>query len=147
MVPLLFGTSLSSQNLPFGSYKQRKFVFAGMQLEQLPDFSIKAYQMDYVRAIPPLEIGKHRRSQPQEPISEKEMSSLRSLIGSLQYATTNTRPDIASKLGEIQVQLSKPMVSTLLEANKVLHEAQQTEDVGLCFRSISPQQLTHVVFA
>ena len=57
-----------------------------------------------------------------------------------------TRPDIASKLGEIQVQLSKPMVSTLLEANKVLHEAQQTEDVGLCFRSISPQQLTHVVF-
>ena len=90
MVPLLFGTSLSSQNLPFGSYKQRKFVFAGMQLEQLPDFSIKANQMDYVGASPPLEIGKHGRSQPQEPISEKEMSSLRSLIGSLQYATTNT---------------------------------------------------------
>ncbi|CAL1160551.1 unnamed protein product, partial [Cladocopium goreaui] len=46
-----------------------------------------------------------------------------SLIGSLQYATTNTRPDVAAKLGEIQVQLSKPTVSTLMEANKVLREA------------------------
>lgn len=81
---------LLRQNLPFGSYQQRKFVFTGIQLEQLPDFSIKANQMDYVGAIPPLEIGKHGRSQPQEPISEKEMSSLRGLIGSLQYATTNT---------------------------------------------------------
>ena len=71
---------------------------------------------------------------------------MRGLIGSLQYATTNTRPDVAAKLGEIQVQLSRPTVSTLMEANKVLREAQQTCDVGLCFRSISPQNLTHVVF-
>ena len=137
---------LLRQKLPFGSYKQRKFVFTGIQLEQLPDFSIRANQTEYIKAIPHLEIGKHRRNLLQDPISEKEMSNLRGLIGSLQYATTNTRPDVAAKLGEIQVQLSRPTVSTLTEANKVLREAQQTCDVGLCFRSISPQKLTHVVF-
>jgi hypothetical protein len=134
------------KSLPFGSYKQRKFVFTGIQLEQLPDFSIRACQEDYVNSIASIEIGKHRRSTPQEPVSEPEMSRLRGLIGSLQYATTNTRPDMAAKLGEIQVQLSQPTVSTLLEANKVLREAQQTCNVSIFFRSIDPDQLTYVVF-
>ena len=137
---------LLRQQLPFGSFKQRKFVFTGIHLEQLPDFSIRASQKDYVQAIPHIEIGKHRRSNPQEPIAERELSNLRGLIGSLQYATTNTRPDISAKLGEIQVQISKPTVSTLLDANKVLREAQTMSDVSLCFRAIDPQELTHVVF-
>eukprot|EP00435_Cladocopium_sp_Y103_P014084 s526_g3.t1 len=137
---------LLREQLPFGSYKQRKFVFTGIQLEQLPDFSIRANQGDYVHAIPCIEIGKHRRSLSHEPVTESEMTCLRGLIGSLQYATTHTRPDMAAKLGEIQVQLSKPTVSTLLEANKVLREAKETSDVNICFRAIDPQELTHVVF-
>ena len=134
------------QSLPFGSFKQRKFVFTGIQLEQLPDFSIRASQKEYVNAIPHIEIGKHRRNQPEAQITEQELSHLRGLIGSLQYATTHTRPDMAAKLGEIQVQLSRPTVQTLLSANKVLREAQLTNDVQICFRSIAPQELTHMVF-
>ena len=138
--------NLLRKNLPFGSFKQRKFTFTGIQLEQLPDFSIRASQKDYVNAIPHIEIGKHRRSQPESAVNDQELSCLRGLIGSLQYATTHTRPDVASKLGEIQIQLSKPTVQTLLSANKVLREAQSTSDVQICFRSISPKKLTHVVF-
>ena len=74
------------------------------------------------------------------------MSHLRGFIGSLQYATTNTRADMAAKFGEIQVQLSKPTVLTLLEANKVLRQPQQTCDVSIFFKSIDPNQLTHVAF-
>ena len=121
-------------------------IFTGIQLEQLPDFSIRANQGDYIHAIPCIEIGKYRRNQIQEPITESEMTCLRGLIGSLQYATTHTRPDMSAKLGEIQVQLSKPTVSTLLAANKVLREAKETSDVNICFRSIPPKDVTHVVF-
>ena len=137
---------LLREHLPFGSYKQRKFVFTGIQLEQLPDFSIRANQGGYIHASPCIEIGKHRRNQIQEHITESEMTCLRGLIGSLQYATTHTRPDMSAKLGEIQVQLSKPTVSTLLAANKVLREAKETSDVNTCFRSIPPKDVTHVVF-
>ena len=134
------------QSLPFGSFTQPKFVFTGIQLEQLPDHSIRANQRDYIRAIPSIEVGKHRRSHPQEAINDQEWSNLRGLIGSLQYATTHTRPDVAAKLGESQVQLSRPTVSTLLEANKVLRAAQQTEGVSICFRAIPVKDVTHVVF-
>ena len=49
---------------------------------------------------------------------------------------THTRPDMAAKLGEVQVQIFKA----------VLREAQETSDVRLCFHSIPTDQLTHVSF-
>ena len=134
------------EKLPFGSFKQRSFTFCGIQLEQTPDFSIQASQSEYVHKIQAIDVGKHRREQPQMPTSEVELSKLRGLVGSLQYAVSHTRPDLAARLGEIQVQMAQPKVETLLACNKVLREAQQTAQVKICFRSILPQEVTHVSF-
>ena len=134
------------QSLPFGSFKQRKFVFTGISLEQLPDHSIMASQEDYVRQIPAIDIGKTRRQSPESSINEVELSKLRGLIGSLQYAVSHTRPDMAAKLGEVQTQVAKANIQTLLLANKVLREAQENSQVKVCFRSIDPSELTHVSF-
>jgi hypothetical protein len=122
------------QVLPFGSFKQRKFVFTGIQLEQLPDFSIMASQEEYVKSIPAIDIGKHRRQTPDASVSDDELSKLRGVIGSLQYAVTHTRPDMAAKLGEVQVQIAKATVQTLMLANKVLRETQEHSQVKICFR-------------
>ena len=132
--------------LPFGAFKQRKFTFTGISLEQTPDFGITASQQDYIHGILPIEIGKQRRSFPEQSASESEKSALRGLIGSVQYAVTHTRPDLASKLGEIQVQIARPTVNTLLLANKLLREAQETSDTKIHFRSIPVDNVTHVVF-
>jgi hypothetical protein len=137
---------LLKKSLPFGSFKQRKFVFTGIQLEQLPDYSIMASQEDYVKSIPAIDIGKHRRQTPDASVSEEELSKLRGVIGSLQYAVTHTRPDMAAKLGEVQIQIAKATVQTLLLANKVLRETQENSQVKICFRHIPVHQLTHVSF-
>ena len=133
-------------NLPFGSFKQQRFTFTGIALEQLPDFSILASQEDYVKQIPAIDIGKNRRQDPDSSITESELTRLRGVIGSLQYAVSNTRPDMAAKLGEIQVQVAKGTIRTLSLANKVLREAQETSHIKLCFRHISVDQVTHVSF-
>ena len=59
-----------------------------------------------MRQIAAIDIGKNRRLSPDSPISESELSKLRGVIGSLQYAVSNTRPDIAAKFGEVQVQVA-----------------------------------------
>ena len=132
--------------LPFGSFKQRRFVFTGIQLEQHPDFSISCSQAEYVNNIPAIDIGKSRRNQPESPINEDELSKLRGLIGSLQYAVTNTRPDMAAKLGEVQTQVGRATVTTLMVANKVLRETQPESAVRICFRHIPVPEVTHVSF-
>ena len=135
-----------SKTLPFGSFKTRKFTFTGIQLEQLQDFSIRASQSDYVHRILAIDVGRSRREQPDELATENEKSKLRALVGSLQYAVTHTRPDIAAKLGEVQVDMSKPTIKTLLQRNRVLREAQEHSHVHICFRSIPVKDVTHVSF-
>ena len=135
-----------SKVLPFGSHKHRKFTFTGIELEQLPDFSIRASQADYIHRIMAIDIPKIRREQPTSPTTDSEKSKLRGLVGSLQYAVTHTRPDLASKLGEVQTDMASPTVQTLLLCNKVLREAQEHSDVQIYFRNIPVDQLTHVSF-
>ena len=121
-------------------------MFTGIQLEQHPDFSISCSQAEYVNNIQAIDIGKGRRNQPESPINEDELSKLRGLIGSLQYAVTNTRPDMAAKLGEVQTQVGRATVTTLMVANKVLRETQSESAVRICFRHIPVPEVTHVSF-
>ena len=60
------------KSLPFGAFKQRRFVFTGIQLEQHPDFSVSCSQAEYVHNIPAIDIGKSRRNQPEASITEPE---------------------------------------------------------------------------
>ena len=121
-------------------------IFTGIQLEQLPDHSITASQKEYIHRILPIDIGKARRENPESPATEHEKSKLRGLVGSLQYAVSHTRPDLASRLGEVQTQMADPRVSTLMLCNKVLREGQQFSEVKVCFRHMEPNKITHVSF-
>ena len=134
------------QVLPFGSFKQQKFVFTGIHLEQLPNLSIMASQEECVRNIQAIGIGRNRRQVPGSAVTESELNKLRGLIGSLQYAVTHTRPDMAAKLGEVQIQIANGAVQTPLLANRLLWEAQENGQVKICFRSIPVQQVTLVSF-
>ena len=134
------------KRLPFGSFKERKFKFTGIDLEQQPDGSISATQESYVHSILAIDVGKQRREQLQSTLTETELSKLRGLIGSLQYAVTHTRPDIASRLGEVQCQIAQPTVATLLQANKVLREAQEHSDTKIWYRAIPVKDITHISF-
>ena len=132
--------------LPFGSQKSQRFTFTGIQLEQFPDFSIRAAQSEYVHAIPQIDVGRPRRMVPDSPISDSERTKLRGLIGSLQYAVTHTRPDLAARLGELQSAVVSARVQTLLTANKLLREAQEHSSVCISYRSIPIKDLTFMAF-
>jgi hypothetical protein len=54
-------------------------------------------QGQYIKKINPIQLDVNRKTQHESPVTEQERLALRGIIGSLQYAATNTRPDIASK--------------------------------------------------
>jgi len=91
---------------PFGSKKSREFTFTGLRISQQKDQSIWVSQEQYVKDIHPITIPKERRMVPQDAVNEGERQSLRALVGSLQYAAVNTRPDLCSKLGWLQSQIT-----------------------------------------
>ena len=135
------------QQYPFGSRKKKNFVFTGLQINQNQDFSIEIDQTQYVKDIDPIRIAPERRKEPQATVSEEERQQLRALIGSLQYAATNTRPDLGSRLSFLQSKINSACIETLLDGNRTLHEAKAHSDVKLRIQPIALQDVRFVSFS
>ena len=135
------------EKYPFGSQKISDFVFTGIHLHQRSDMGIVLSQSDYVRKVLPIAIDSNRRSQVEEKVNENERQQLRALIGSLQYASVNTRPDLASRLSFLQSQVNEAKVGTLIEANKTLHEAKRHHDVEIIVQPIAREDLRFLAFS
>ncbi len=151
---LCCGNSIFQQKLkelerqfPFGSRKSREFTFTGLKIVQQPDFSIWVNQSQYVKDIMPISVSSKRRQECEDVITEEERQSLRAVIGSLQYAAINTRPDLCSRLGWLQSQINKAKVETLLEANRTLHEAKAHSEVTVKIKHIPIDDLRFVAFS
>ena len=80
-------------------------------------------QSNYVSKIEPIHMNARRRTCLTDEVTSEERHALRALVGSLQYASINTRPDLSSRLSYIQSEINKATVQTLHDANRVLHEA------------------------
>ena len=80
-------------------------------------------------------------------VSEPERLALRGVIGSLQYAAINTRPDLSSRLSMLQSNINSATIETLQEANKLLHEAKKYHDMTITIRSIPQKAFRFMAFS
>ena len=135
------------QVFPFGSRKARNFVFTGLQIHQYDDFSITVDQTQYVKDINPISIHKDQRKLVDAPISEEERQALRGLVGSLQYASVNARPDLGSRLSFLQGKINNGQVGDLIEGNKLLHDAKVNAEVRCRYQYIPRDEVRFVAFS
>ena len=135
------------KRFPFGSRKESNFTFTGLHINQNFDYSIEVDQCKYVKEIEPIKVAFERRKNPQALVTEDEKHQLRALIGSLQYAATNTRPDLGSRLSFLQGKINSACVETLLDGNRTLHEAKTHADVKLRIQPIPLSELRFVSFS
>ena len=136
-----------AEKYPFGAQKSSSFTFTGIELNQKGDGGIVMSQSKYVREIGPIKIDANRRTTPDEKITDEERHSLRGLIGSLQYAAVNTRPDISSQLSFLQSAINSGTVETLIQANRTLHDAKKHHDVSITIHPISPGDVRFLAFS
>ena len=132
---------------PFGSKRVQQFVFTGIEMSQLPNGNIQMSQEKYVKKIEPIKIGIERKQQPDSAVTESERQQLRAVIGSLQYASVHTRPDLCSRLSFLQSAINSATVSTLIEANQAVHEAKKHADVQIELQAIHPNDLRFLAFS
>jgi hypothetical protein len=131
----------------FGSKKASAFTFTGIDVTQHGDHSISLCQSNYIRKITPIPIDIQRKTQPNLTLNDKEKGHLRGLVGSLQYASTNTRPDLANRLSNLQSSINSGTIETLMEANRLLHEAKRHHDVTITIKSIPHENVRFMTFS
>ena len=111
------------QRYPFGSKKEGDSIFTGIHVSQKWDGTIQLDQTQYVQDIPSIDIERNRHQNPIVAVTEAERQALRGLVGSIQYAATNTRPDLSAKLSLLQAKINCATIQDLHGANKLLQEA------------------------
>ena len=132
---------------PFGSHRTNAFTFTGIELTQHGDHSITLSQSAYIRKIPSIQIDPNRKSLENEPVTDDEKLALRGLIGSLQYAAVNTRPDLSSRLSILQSAINKANINTLQDANRLLHEAKRFHEVTITIKPIPHENFRFMAFS
>ena len=132
---------------PFGSKKAKAFTFTGIDLHQNANYSITLSQEKYLAKIEPIHIEHNRKHSPELTVNAEEKQALRALIGSLQYAAVNTRPDLSSRLSHLQSSINSATIQNLIDANRVLHEAKRHKETTITVQSIPISKLRFLAFS
>ena len=69
-----------------------------------------------------MEVLSHRRKCPEQYASEEEKANYRSIVGSLQWLSTQGRPDISFETNQLQKRIADLRVFDLVRANKAVRE-------------------------
>jgi len=135
------------KRFPFGSQRQGAFTFTGINLTQDHNGDISLNQKTYINDIPPINVSRERRLQPDAKITHQELQDLRGLIGSLQYAASNTRPDLSCRLSLLQARVTCATVSDLLHGSRLLMDAKRFSDISIKIQALDPTKLRFLSFS
>ena len=117
-----------------GKTEEGSFRYCGRRFTQHSDFTVEIDAEENTRGIKPISIDKSRKGT--DVVTEKELTSLRSVTGSLAWVARYCRADLAYKVNELQrLCNAKATVSDLRLANKAVELAQQAKDLKLVYKA------------
>jgi len=103
--------------------------------------SIKMSRKSFADALRPAHLPQNRKANRHAKLDAKEINVLRGINGSLNWLSTQGRPDRAAQTSISQQSFPEPTVHHLLEANNVIRRAKQFSDLDVTFESIPVDQL------
>lgn len=102
------------------------FRYLGLDIKQGTSF-ITLDQKSYIKSILPIPISHARSSNKNDALNKEETDALRSIIGQLNWVSTQSRPDISYDVLELSNSLKSPKVENLCKANKIIKKLHLSE--------------------
>eukprot|EP00435_Cladocopium_sp_Y103_P001293 s456_g1.t1 len=130
------------QRFPYRKWRVNEGEFCGAHYRQdVQTMAIHMSQKNFAEALKPVHLPQRRKSDRQAKLDPKEISILRGINGSLNWISTQSRPDLAAQTSISQQSFPDPTVHHLLEANNVIRRAKQFADLEVTFQPIPAEKL------
>eukprot|EP00435_Cladocopium_sp_Y103_P058196 s1061_g20.t1 len=97
-------------------------------------------QKNFAETLKPASIPKG--ANPNKELTESQIKILRGINGSLNWLSSQSRPDLAVQTSLSQQCFPHPKLKHLKEANNAIRRARQHKDLSIKFQPISPSNLT-----
>ena len=123
----------------------RNLEYCGANIDLITDHTWKFHHADFFRKVKPITYDKKRDMG--EMLSEKEVTQVRGLLGSLQWPAVQSSPHLQCSTSILSGQISQATVRTMHECNRLLKFAKENVDVGLMYQPLcAPEDLRLVCF-
>ena len=118
------------------------FSHCGVQVCQSADGTITLDHSAYCSEIDQIQVT----GDDKDPVTEKELSQLRGLLGAIQWRAYQSAPQHSSRLSQLQGHLTCATKATLREANKLAREVFLHKHVGLRYQKLQVENAQEVTF-
>lgn len=126
---------------PFRKWRIGNGEFCGALYEQCEKTSeITMSQQSFAEGLRPASIPKGVPAS--QPLTDQQSRVLRAINGSLNWLSSQSRPDLSCQTNMCQQGFPKPTIHNLREANNAIRRAKQHKDLKILFKSIKPGDLT-----
>ena len=125
---------------PYRKWRVREGEFCGAYYRQLSDFSINMSQKVFAESLKPAHIAKGTRCDAE--LTEAQIRVLRAINGSLNWLSSQSRPDLAVQTSLSQQAFPRPRIHNLRDANNAVRRARQNKELEISFKPIPIDSLT-----
>ena len=137
-----FDKSISElrKRFPFRKWRTSSGEFCGALYHQEKDGTIHMNMKNFAESIRSANLPKGMS--PDRVLEPSQIRVLRAINGSLNWLTTQSRPDLAAQTSLSQQCFPNPRIGNLRQANNIVRRARQHSDLSLSFRPIPIEKLT-----
>ena len=131
------------ERFEFRKRRVRDGDFCGARYVQDPSTGeITMSQASFVDKIRPLHMNRRRMQQKDAELTPEEIKCLRAINGSLNWLSTQTRPDLSTQVSFSQQSFPRPTVADALSSNQAIRRARQHASLSVVFKAIPIERLT-----
>ena len=116
-------------------WKKGSFVFTGVMINQLQDYTIHLTQEHFCHELQPILIENERSRPKDDRMSQKELTQCRGLIMKCQWRALQSAPQYCCRIGLCASSASRGTIDVLKEANAIAKELKKTSLEGLIFHA------------
>ena len=133
-----------AKRITFGKRQKIQFVFCGVRIKQLPDFTVELDQENAIDQILYIDVDSKRSDG--DSCTSKEVTHLRGRLGSVLYVTGNTRPFESYIVSHLSAFTTEAKVTHLRQINKVIKHLKSTKDFRLRYVKIDGPLICYSFF-
>eukprot|EP00435_Cladocopium_sp_Y103_P021986 s2754_g5.t1 len=131
---------LLRERFPYRKWRISEGEFCGAWYKQHDDFSISMNMKSFADKIRSINIPQN--SPPEMPLNDNQISVLRAVNGSLNWLSSQSRPDLSVQTSLSQQSFPRPTIQDFRRANQAIRRARQESDLGVVFKPIPIDKLT-----
>ncbi|CAE7779652.1 RE1 [Symbiodinium sp. CCMP2456] len=127
------------QRFKWSDWETDSFVQCGVQVTRVED-GFELSQPHYLEGLHEICVSSSRRKEKEAPITDRERSQLRTLLGGLSWHAQQVAPHVSAEVGLLLSEVSKGTVSTILRANLLLYHTKARGEHKMKIHAFHPQE-------